>query len=225
MSIANVNTHPGWINRCLPSPAQDFLRYDIWTMGGSGQDIRSTNGIDRVSIYVFALHWAEVVEIREMRYKGRCMKWLTNVRGGGIVMDRDRRLTGWLRGQTDKVEAPMGFEVNNPWKVSSLSGCRGFGGVARLCWYWGGRGGSQIVGEEIFLSKGFIYNSEKALYIQLRQTIKLLVHTWRLEYLASRFLRCLCRSNSSALRFFRFRCYIFRLFPGLWPRLAVWHPR
>lgn len=35
-----------------------------------------------------------------------------------IVMDRDRRLTGWLRGQTDKVEAPVGFEVNNPWKVS-----------------------------------------------------------------------------------------------------------
>lgn len=37
-------------------------------------------------------------------------------------MDRDRRLTGWLRGQTDKVEAPVGFEVNNPWKVSALYG-------------------------------------------------------------------------------------------------------
>lgn len=37
------------------------------------------------------------------------------------MMDRDRRLTGYLRGQTDKVEAPKGFEVNNPWKV-----CTGF---------------------------------------------------------------------------------------------------
>ena len=33
------------------------------------------------------------------------------------VMDRDRRLTGFLRGQTDNVEAPLGFELNNPWRV------------------------------------------------------------------------------------------------------------
>ena len=33
------------------------------------------------------------------------------------VMDRDFRLTGVFRGQTDNVEAPLGFEVNNPWKV------------------------------------------------------------------------------------------------------------
>ncbi|KAB2579455.1 hypothetical protein BFW01_g6314 [Lasiodiplodia theobromae] len=30
---------------------------------------------------------------------------------------RDRRLTGYLRGQTDKPEAPEGFELNNPWKL------------------------------------------------------------------------------------------------------------
>lgn len=33
-------------------------------------------------------------------------------------MDRDRRLTGFLRGQTDNPEAPPGFELNNPWRVS-----------------------------------------------------------------------------------------------------------
>lgn len=32
-------------------------------------------------------------------------------------MDRDRRLTGTMRGQTDNVEAPLGFELNNPWRV------------------------------------------------------------------------------------------------------------
>lgn len=32
-------------------------------------------------------------------------------------MDRDRRLTGHIRGQTDNVEAPLGFELNNPWRV------------------------------------------------------------------------------------------------------------
>ena len=32
-------------------------------------------------------------------------------------MDRDRRLTGFLRGQTDDPVAPNGFELNNPWRV------------------------------------------------------------------------------------------------------------
>lgn len=32
-------------------------------------------------------------------------------------MERDRRLTGFMRGQTDKAEAPAGFELNNPWRV------------------------------------------------------------------------------------------------------------
>ncbi|XEV04103.1 hypothetical protein FSHL1_009390 [Fusarium sambucinum] len=36
------------------------------------------------------------------------------------VMERDRRLTGTLRGQTDKPEAPLGFELNNPWKSEWL---------------------------------------------------------------------------------------------------------
>jgi hypothetical protein len=32
-------------------------------------------------------------------------------------MERDRRLTGFMRGQTDKPHAPPGFELNNPWRV------------------------------------------------------------------------------------------------------------
>ncbi|KAI1069760.1 hypothetical protein LB507_008260 [Fusarium sp. FIESC RH6] len=36
-----------------------------------------------------------------------------------LVMERDRRLTGTLRGQTDKPEAPLGFELNNPWKLET----------------------------------------------------------------------------------------------------------
>ncbi|EPE27030.1 hypothetical protein GLAREA_02944 [Glarea lozoyensis ATCC 20868] len=34
----------------------------------------------------------------------------------GQMMDRDRRLTGMLRGQTDHADAPIGFELNNPWR-------------------------------------------------------------------------------------------------------------
>ncbi|CAI4215432.1 unnamed protein product [Parascedosporium putredinis] len=34
-----------------------------------------------------------------------------------VVMERDMRLTGSLRGQTDNPVAPPGFEYNNPWKL------------------------------------------------------------------------------------------------------------
>ncbi|KAL8371098.1 hypothetical protein RB595_001112 [Gaeumannomyces hyphopodioides] len=34
-----------------------------------------------------------------------------------LVMDRDRRLTGFLRGQSDNPIAPPGFELNNPWRA------------------------------------------------------------------------------------------------------------
>ncbi len=36
------------------------------------------------------------------------------------VMDRDMRLTGVFRGQTDNPEAPLGFEVNHPWKARQV---------------------------------------------------------------------------------------------------------
>jgi hypothetical protein len=37
-------------------------------------------------------------------------------------MDRDRRLTGFIRGQTDRVKAPAGFELSNPWRVGVACG-------------------------------------------------------------------------------------------------------
>ena len=41
-----------------------------------------------------------------------------------IVMDRDLRMTGVFRAQSDSPEAPIGFEVNNPWKVCHGAGAR-----------------------------------------------------------------------------------------------------
>jgi len=35
------------------------------------------------------------------------------------MMERDRRLTGYFRGQSDRAIAPDGFELNNPWKLES----------------------------------------------------------------------------------------------------------
>lgn len=34
------------------------------------------------------------------------------------MVERDMRITGKFREQSDTVEAPVGFEVSNPWKVS-----------------------------------------------------------------------------------------------------------
>ncbi|KAJ6155158.1 hypothetical protein N7470_005724 [Penicillium chermesinum] len=36
-----------------------------------------------------------------------------------IVMERDLRLTGSLRGQINNPQAPKGFEVSKPWKVEN----------------------------------------------------------------------------------------------------------
>ena len=44
-------------------------------------------------------------------------------------MERDARLTGFLRGQTDKPVAPKGFELSNPWKVCAYGVC-----VLRVSW-------------------------------------------------------------------------------------------
>ncbi|KAK4927949.1 hypothetical protein LTR66_016258 [Elasticomyces elasticus] len=34
------------------------------------------------------------------------------------MIERDMRITGKMRGQSDVVEAPLGFEVSNQWKVN-----------------------------------------------------------------------------------------------------------
>lgn len=156
------------------------------------------------------------------------MNELANAKGDIyiLVMDRDRRLTGWLRGQTDKVEAPVGFEVNNPWKVSVSSVCIGSCGNVgdgEFVLTIGGR--FFLAGEKVFLSRGgFISYSllctiTRRIHVQMRcdrQSSSL-----RLEYLVSPFLGDRCRNNFSARRVFHFRYYIFRLFPPIWPQFAA----
>ncbi|KAI9781902.1 MAG: hypothetical protein M1835_004158 [Candelina submexicana] len=70
-------------------------------MGVNVRGIRSINGIGKVGLLVLKLRASQHPNSRH------------------TVMDRDRRLTGFLRGQTDHVEAPPGFELNNPWRVES----------------------------------------------------------------------------------------------------------
>ncbi|QQK45770.1 hypothetical protein Pdw03_0668 [Penicillium digitatum] len=36
-----------------------------------------------------------------------------------VMMERDLRITGSLRGQSSNHKAPTGFEVSNPWKIEN----------------------------------------------------------------------------------------------------------
>ncbi|KAF1845387.1 uncharacterized protein K460DRAFT_285676 [Cucurbitaria berberidis CBS 394.84] len=64
----------------------------------------------------FAFSAISVGKLREMQNGGKRAR-----RGidqwDRVMMERDRRLTGFARGQTDKPIAPAGFELNNPWRV------------------------------------------------------------------------------------------------------------
>ncbi|KAF2800652.1 hypothetical protein K505DRAFT_141845 [Melanomma pulvis-pyrius CBS 109.77] len=69
-----------------------------------------------IMIGMFAFSAVAVGSLREMQNGGKKGR-----RGldawDRVMMERDRRLTGFARGQTDKPFAPPGFEVNNPWRV------------------------------------------------------------------------------------------------------------
>lgn len=71
---------------------------------------------DRVSCFLVC----EDIKLTPSLSKVRSRKiYYIRLSGANIVavMDRDRRLTGWLRGQTGEAAAPAGFELNNPWRV------------------------------------------------------------------------------------------------------------
>ena len=70
-------------------------------------------------------------------------------------MNRDLRLTGDLRGQTDKHEAPPGFELNNPWRVRRT--------LTLLLWEW----------MLTFLIAGITDTLELACYFSIQQIVPL----------------------------------------------------
>ncbi|PSN60988.1 hypothetical protein BS50DRAFT_161876 [Corynespora cassiicola Philippines] len=69
-----------------------------------------------IMIGMFAFSGVAVGSLKEMQNGGKKTR-----RGidawDRVMMERDRRLTGFVRGQTDKPTAPPGFELNNPWRV------------------------------------------------------------------------------------------------------------
>ncbi|RYC63291.1 hypothetical protein CHU98_g2920 [Xylaria longipes] len=85
---------------CLVRRAQDCLNSDTGRTATSDPAGPWINGIDKVR--PTSEEFTSAVE--------------TDITGS-LVMDRDRRLTGLLRGQSDEPLAPAGFELNNPWRI------------------------------------------------------------------------------------------------------------
>ncbi|KAL3423793.1 hypothetical protein PVAG01_05540 [Phlyctema vagabunda] len=77
----------------------------------------------------FGLTGAGISKIRHMKNGGKRARHSVDIwdrvsparshsrNSANIFTAKDRRLTGSLRGQTDNPNAPLGFELNNPWKV------------------------------------------------------------------------------------------------------------
>ncbi|KAH6842826.1 hypothetical protein B0I37DRAFT_204678 [Chaetomium sp. MPI-CAGE-AT-0009] len=69
-----------------------------------------------IIIAMFGVTGAGLNKIKNMQSGGKRHRWSLD-QWDKQMMDRDRRLTGYLRGQTDYPIAPPGFELNNPWRV------------------------------------------------------------------------------------------------------------
>jgi hypothetical protein len=90
-----------------------------------GPGTRWTSGTDRVRDLPIApeKEREEIAEYLSKELQENCRREGTG-RGNHTadilraVMDRDRRLTGYLRGQVDQPTAPAGFELSNGWRVS-----------------------------------------------------------------------------------------------------------
>ncbi|KAA6411059.1 MAG: hypothetical protein FRX48_05370 [Lasallia pustulata] len=71
-----------------------------------------------IMLGLFGFSGAALSKVRHMQNGGKRARHSLD-RWDRVLMDRDRRLTGYLRGQTDNVVAPPGFELNNPWRMES----------------------------------------------------------------------------------------------------------
>ncbi|EFQ35460.1 uncharacterized protein GLRG_10604 [Colletotrichum graminicola M1.001] len=69
-----------------------------------------------IMIAMFGVTGAGLHVIKGIQNGGKKPRWGLD-QWDRQMMDRDRRLTGDLRGQIGNHEAPPGFELNNPWRL------------------------------------------------------------------------------------------------------------
>ncbi|ELR05093.1 hypothetical protein VC83_00178 [Pseudogymnoascus destructans] len=69
-----------------------------------------------IMLTMFGITGAGLSKVRAMQNGGKRGRHSVD-QWDSQMMDRDRRLTGFLRGQTGSAIAPLGFELNNPWRL------------------------------------------------------------------------------------------------------------
>ncbi|QIW99467.1 hypothetical protein AMS68_004985 [Peltaster fructicola] len=71
-----------------------------------------------IMITMFGVTGAALSKLRHMQNGGKRGRHALDI-WDHQMMQRDKRITGLLRGQSDKVEAPPGFELSNPWRLEN----------------------------------------------------------------------------------------------------------
>ncbi|GKT44080.1 uncharacterized protein ColSpa_04261 [Colletotrichum spaethianum] len=102
----------------MPVPFETLIPYGIMIamFGVTGTGLHVIKGIQnggKKPVGVWTSGIGKVYTPGELNYRLLDLE-LTEML---TVMDRDRRLTGDLRGQIGNHEAPPGFELNNPWRL------------------------------------------------------------------------------------------------------------
>ncbi|PHH87878.1 hypothetical protein CDD83_8287 [Cordyceps sp. RAO-2017] len=69
-----------------------------------------------IMIGMFGVSGVGLSFMKKLKNDGKPPRWSVD-EWDRQMMARDLRLTGSLRGQTDKPEAPPGFEFSNGWKM------------------------------------------------------------------------------------------------------------
>ncbi|KAL2208129.1 hypothetical protein CC79DRAFT_1333923 [Sarocladium strictum] len=69
-----------------------------------------------IIVAMFGATGAGLATIKTMQNDGKRPRYSVD-QWDRVLMDRDRRLTGRVRGQIDRPEAPAGFEFTNGWKL------------------------------------------------------------------------------------------------------------
>ncbi|KAE8397407.1 hypothetical protein BDV37DRAFT_265678 [Aspergillus pseudonomiae] len=69
-----------------------------------------------IIVGMFGLTGAGLTAVKWLGNDGKKARWNRDL-WDRVMMERDLRITGSLRGQSGNAEAPKGFELSNPWKV------------------------------------------------------------------------------------------------------------
>ncbi|KAB8254045.1 hypothetical protein BDV32DRAFT_143222 [Aspergillus pseudonomiae] len=69
-----------------------------------------------IIVGMFGLTGAGLTAVKWLGNDGKKARWNRDL-WDRVMMERDLRITGSLRGQSGNAEAPKGFELSNPWKL------------------------------------------------------------------------------------------------------------